>query len=106
MQDISYNMDVNDIETLNGDFRIAERCSQQNAALMLDKSAVNIYNAQYGVGLGEVYPNLPYLSLIRIMSECQSQLYEDGAATAKLTAKVGDRGHYDIDVDVAYKGEQ
>jgi hypothetical protein len=105
MRDIAFNIETNDVEFLDGDFRPLDKCGQQNAALIIAKSCVDIMRPQYGVGLYEIYANMKAGRLRTVLDDATRQIYDDGAASAYISYTPTDNGEYDIVSRVKYKGE-
>lgn len=105
MTDISYDLDFNDVRVMNGDFQLVDRCGQQNAAIIIYKSCVDIFRPQYGIGLSEVYPHMNTSAARSLLDDAKQQIYEDGAASVYLTFNPVDHGEYEIVTRVRYKGE-
>lgn len=100
-----FDMASNDIQFLNGDFRLLERCGQQNAALIIAKSCVDVMRPQFGVGLMEIYPNMQQSRLRVVLDDAKQQIYNDGAVSTYISYTQTNKGAFDIVSRVKYSGE-
>lgn len=106
MRDFLYDIaNANDIVIANGDFRLAEESGLQNGALMVMRSCVNIYEAEYGIGFEEIYPNMNYSDLGAILSEATNMLYDDGATNAELSWTRIDGNKINLNIRIKYPRE-
>ena len=105
MRDILYNLGNNDIECLNGDFRIIEQSGQQNADIIIAKSCVDIMRPQFGIGFFETYPHMREDRLRNVLNEAKRQIYDDGAASVQISHRTTNKGEYTIIPRVKYRGE-
>lgn len=106
MKDIRFNFNDNDIDVENGDFAITSTCSQQNAGLMLQKSAVSITQPNFGIGIEDIYANISPNNYIPLAWAGQNQLLKDGALTAKINIESNYIGEVKFDVtEVTYPND-
>lgn len=102
MTEIGYDITLNDVRILNGDFWIIDKSGQQNGALMVSKSCVDILRPQYGIGLTELYPNMKSSTVRNLLDTAKQQIYEDGASSAYINYTQDNKGEYRIDARVKY----
>lgn len=103
MKDIIWDFELNDIAIVNGDFFVGEDISQQNAALILLKSAVNILDVYFGVGFEQVYANISQSDASTLAAEAQTQVLRDGATECNIKIILRNDGTYDADISAKYR---
>lgn len=98
MIDIGWNFVTNDFDTVAGDFKIINLSSQQNGAMIFNKSVSSLSQAQIGVGFEEIYPNMSPMRYDGIAVSGEKQIIQDGAQDA--TIEIFPIGHGDVKVDI------
>lgn len=107
MTDLRFDFGVNDIVLDKaGNIMTASKCSMQNAALIFNKSAASITQAQLGQGFEEIYPNMPENRFGTYKVNGERQIKEDGAIIATINiTKRQDGITNDVDITARYNGE-
>ena len=109
MKDIQWDFVNNDVAIVDtstgGDFVIANMCSQQNAMLIFTKSAVSIFNPQFGAAMEERVYNLSDAGVQKIIDKAKSQIREDGAVQVSIKHQRDENGLYEFEVGAKYAGE-
>ena len=109
MKDIQWDFVNNDIAVVQtsagGDFAVAQTCSQQNAQLIFTKSAVSIYNPQFGVAMEERVYNMTDEGVQKIVDRAKSQIREDGAVQVSIRYARNETGMYEFEIGAKYSGE-
>lgn len=102
MTDIGWDFTTNDLVVENGDFFVQPNVSEQNGLLLLLKSAVNIYAANWGVAIEELYANVSQDYLEDLAAEGASQIQDDGATSVEVTVGRDSSGKLVCEVSCEY----
>lgn len=103
MKDIEYSFDTNDIAIENGDFKLNEDASRQNAALLLAISPANVFQPQWGIGFNPRSIQSTYSEASRMVGEATRQIKRDGASECRIWLTPESNGDYKVEMNVRYQ---
>lgn len=109
MKDIRWDFINNDISVeqtdTGGDFLIAATCSRQNARLIFLKSAVSIFQPQFGVAAEERVYNMSDGEVQKLADRAKTQIRDDGATQVTINYRRNENGLYEFEIGAKYQGE-
>ena len=100
MKDLFWDVNTRDLVIENGDFKMTDNPSVQNATIMKESRCFSVNYPAWGIGLMESI-NSPVQVLVYEMNRWVDQVKKDGAQIAKFDIKNANSVS-NIDIEIKY----